>query len=140
MLLVNKSLRGTSNRGHLILICSVYRSQIEPPEFWDHFSDSIQHALTLNNPIIIVGDLNDDLLKHGPSPLKDIINNFGLYSVIDKPTRSKTLLDPIIVNNIDLVNFVEVIPIARTFSDHEAVCVFLKNHTVPNGSFTRQVW
>ncbi len=97
----------THNR-HRITLGTVYRPPKSPVYKWNLFAQMVENALVaLFDNLDIVGDLNDDLLPDTPFHLKNIMKSFQLSQLIDEPTRitptSRTLLDPIVTNNLNLV-------------------------------------
>jgi hypothetical protein len=107
---------------------------LQSPPLTNSLGHSIRNVLDLPFPVIIVGDLNDDLLNRRFFQLRNLMNTCSLYCVIDQPTRvtgsSATLLDPI----LNIVSGSLVVQILRELSDHDAVSVFLKNISVKNNA------
>lgn len=112
------------------LVASVYR----PPsgdfcEFLQFLSNVFEHALSLNIPIVFVGDFNIDLLSGSPECRRfcDAIESFGCSNVINAPTRitqdTETLLDLCITNHdrYDITSGILTSPL----SDHLPIfCLF----------------
>ena len=105
------------------VLCVVYRSPNCPMACLDDdLAPKINHALTINENIVITGDLNCDLLglSNDGQRLVELCNNFNLKQLITKPTRvtavSRTLIDVMIVSNPHLVRNSGVMDL--TISDH----------------------
>ena len=85
----------------------------------------------VENEIILFGDFNIDLMKSN-NRWTQIYENFGLYQLIDKPTRitasSETLIDHIYVSAKQ--NIAEICSTHTGCSDHMPVCItWLKKGT-----------
>ncbi len=105
-------------------------------DFCNDLEDLI-YSFKCNDPLIIIGDLNMDLLVKNNNQLEKFIKNNNLCNYVNEPTRnatvyhekenitttSSTLLDVVIHNN-DLINNCNVIDCP--FSDHRFVMVNLK--------------
>ena len=92
------------------VICAVYR----PPDchvscFEDFLKPSSTYALSLNKPVIILGDLNCNLLQQNPDGLSllNFASEFNLKQLITSPTRitesSESLIDVVMSSTPDLV-------------------------------------
>ena len=90
--------------------------------------------------IIINGDLNVDLLRENNNKLLEIISELNLTNVIKEPTRNGALLDPILVSNLDIVIYSEVISVNRDISDHDATLINIKIPCLLKRSYMRKVW
>ena len=79
-----------------------------------------------NKALFILGDFNDDYLKTG-NHLGKICKSLDLKQIIEKPTRitqhSRTLLDLIIANNVDMIVQSDVIP--SPIADHEVTSLLI---------------
>ena len=79
-----------------------------------------------NKALFILGDFNDDYLKTG-NHLGKICKSLDLKQIIEKPTRitqhSRTLLDLIIANNVDMIVQSDVIP--SPIADHEVTSMLI---------------
>jgi hypothetical protein len=73
--------------------------------------------------IIINGDLNIDSLRETSSKLSEIISEFNLTNVIKESTRNGSLLDPILVSNLDIVIDSEVVSVNRDITDRDATLI-----------------
>ena len=114
------------------LICVTYR----PPDcplssFEDVFKPIYMEALTLNKPIVIMGDLNCDGLKVGCAEHKTLqrfLDEMNLSQLIHHPTRitdsSETLLDVVLVSSRSIVRHSGVLNVP--ISDHLPVYAELK--------------
>ena len=65
---------------------------------------------------------------------------YDLTNVINEPTRMGTLLDPVIVSNIDIVVDSEVIGVDRSISDHNATIINIKIPYSIKKIYMRKVW
>ena len=112
------------------VICAVYR----PPDchvscFEDFLKPSSTHALSLNKPVIILGDLNYNLLQQNPDGLSllNFVSELNLEQLITSPTRttefSESLIDVVISSTPDLVQESGVIE--TCISDHFSVYMVL---------------
>jgi exonuclease III len=71
-----------------------------PATSWDHFENLVYNVVNSDCNVILVGDINVDLLKTGPtSRISRICQRYGIENVIQEPTRitssTSTLIDPI---------------------------------------------
>jgi hypothetical protein len=73
--------------------------------------------------IIINGDLIIDSLRETSSKLSEIISEFNLTNVIKESTRNGSLLDPILVSNLDIVIDSEVVSVNRDITDRDATLI-----------------
>ena len=114
-----------------LVVCVTY----QPPDcplacFQNLLKPSYVTALTMNKPIIILGDLNCNILKQCPENklLTDISEELNLNQIINVPTRitdcSQSLIDVILISNPDLVCDSGVVDTA--ISDHFPVFATLK--------------
>ena len=96
-------------KGKNIIVTCLYRT---PGTNIDDFVEKMEILLNKvknNKSVILCGDFNIDLLKSevhiGTKKYLDLLNSFGLYPVINYPTRvaagSATLIDNIFTNIID---------------------------------------
>lgn len=105
-------------------------------DFLNALEQSITYAIPLCDNLICTGDFNIDLLKINSSKsihFLNMINTFGLYQLINSPTRitknSSTLLDVIIVSNKKVVSESGVKEL-HGLSDHCLVyCKFMVEST-----------
>lgn len=114
------------------LICVTYRPDDCPlSSFENTLKPNYIQALTLNKPIVLLGDLNCNVLNEN-SPehkaLKDFTTEMNLNQFIKSPTRvtnsTQSLLDIILVSSNSLVRRSGVLN--TTISDHLPVYVELK--------------
>ena len=112
------------------IICAVYR----PPDchvscFEDFLKPSSTYALSLNKPVIILGDLNCNLSQQNPGGLSllNFVSELNLKQLITSPTRitesSESLIDVVIFSTPDLVQESGVIQ--TCISDHFSVYMVL---------------
>jgi hypothetical protein len=76
--------------------------------------------------IIINGDLNVDSLRETNSKLSKNISAFNLTNVIKETTRNGSLLDPILMSNLDIVIDSEVISVNSDITDHDVTLINIK--------------
>ena len=111
-----------------MIICVTYR----PPDcplncIQDDFRQNYVRALSMNEPIFILGDLNCNLLKDCPEKraITDLCNDLNLKKIIKEPTRttdtSQSLIDVILVSTEAVVLESEVLDSA--ISDHFPIYV-----------------
>ena len=114
-----------------VVICISYR----PPDcplscFEELLKPSYIQALTMNKPIVALGDLNCNTLKESPESkaLSNFVSETNLRQIITTPTRitdtCESLIDVILVSSPDLVHARSVIN--TPISDHLPVYVELK--------------
>ena len=114
-----------------IVVCTTYRPDDCPlSAFEDTLKPTYMQALTLNKPIVILGDLNCDLRKACAESraLNNFSSEMNLQQLIKHPTRitatTKPLLDVILVSCPQSVRGSGVIN--YSISDHLPVFVELK--------------
>jgi hypothetical protein len=112
---------------------------LKDSRYLDELEDLI-YSFNANDPLIITGDLNMNLMYKDNNKLASFLTNNNLINYIDKPTRiatvyhentntrttSETLIDVCIHNN-DLINDFDVM--GCPFSDHCFVLIKLKIST-----------
>ena len=104
------------------LVCSVYRPPTSHIEWCESFSKEIEKALSLNDEIYILGDINFDFKdgQYSNATWKNTVESHDLQQVIQSATRvtanSETIIDHIYVSNTDKIADVSVPCIS--FSDH----------------------
>ena len=105
-----------------IIIGTVYRHPHALVNSFDYLSEIFKDMCSRNKPLIILGDINDDLLNPN-AKLNTIVNRLGLESCIKKPTRitetSASLLDVIITSRISSIMESGVLPCS--IADHELI-------------------
>lgn len=109
-----------------VLISCMYREPNANDDYYDDMLDNIECALSHNENIIILGDLNYDYKIDENlcrNPLFYIESLYGLKQLIDSPTRvtvnSSTTLDVILTSIPEFHKSSGVIPV--TVSDHYLV-------------------
>ena len=126
-----------------ILGC-VYRPPGVPVEWWSHFQNMLTYVLDKfhDSDIVVVGDFNEDLLDNRVHHLSDMIAQNGFMQFVDKPTRitptSATLLDPLIVNNPNLISFCDVLD--PLLSDHCYIKATLHWTVRYDKAYQKKVW
>ena len=98
------------------VICVVYSpSDCHVSCFEDHLKPSLTCALSLNKPVIILGDLNCNLLQENPDSLSlsNFASEMNLKQLITSPTRitefSRSLIDVIMTSTLILYTRVELL-------------------------------
>ena len=128
-----------SSKVPLNFICT-YKppNKVENNAFFTNLEDYI-FTLDPNQPLLIIGDLNEDLLCDKGKDLKQFIDQYSLSNCISKPTRikacfsnqgvriSQSLIDVCLHNNVDQFGFNLLSDvIGCPFSDHSFICVSLR--------------
>lgn len=112
-------------------VLSVYRTPSSNlPLFTEHLS-SLLEVVNKNRSVFLCGDFNIDLLKSSSNAnTEDFVNllfSYGLYPLIDKPTRvtvgSATLIDNIFTNM--LCSSTNGIIVTDCISDHFPIVAFV---------------
>ena len=105
-----------------VIVGAVYRHPNSSRETFTHLQEMLHFVCLKKHPMIALGDLNDDLLNEH-SKLKKILRMEKLDQVIREPTRttltSKTLLDVIITNNVNMILSSGVVK--SHISDHDLI-------------------
>ena len=113
-----------------IVICVSYRSPDCPLCFEEILKPSCITALTLNKPLIVLGDLNCNMLDDSAEnkALVDVSSELNLVQLINTPTRKtdtcQSLIDVILTSCPDLVYESGVLN--TPISDHLPVFTVLK--------------
>ncbi|XP_078578075.1 uncharacterized protein LOC144862999 isoform X1 [Branchiostoma floridae x Branchiostoma japonicum] len=107
-------------------IVTIYRPPCFPPAI---FMDRLQNILPLlQNPTVILGDFNFDLLKYPDHNILTVMNQFGFKQQVQTPTTDQgSLLDHVYINS----NCSAQVNVVDTYySDHDMVCISLncKDH------------
>ncbi len=129
--------------GHSSYIVGVcYRNPAHPVSYWEKLLENLANAAAIHGThrLIIVGDLNDNLLRQ-PCHLSEVIDSLNMVQLVTDPTRytpqSQTLLDPIIVGQQSRFRNVSVL--SQGLSDHCAVVVEILSD-VPKTMYKRKIW
>ena len=73
---------------------------------WDLIDQSIENAVDTNLNLIITGDFNDNQKTQASSNMRDILTNYNLKQLIDKPTsfseHSSTLIDLFVTGSLEV--------------------------------------
>lgn len=109
-----------TNRKKIIIMC-FYRPPQARANSWDHLETLIDNCIDTNCSVLLLGDINEDLLSISDNhKFSRICERYGISNVINEPTRitptSSTLLDPILLNNSDILRHSLVLP--SFCSDH----------------------
>ena len=114
-----------------VVICISYRPPDCPLSFFEELlKPSYIQALTMNKPIVVLGDLNCNVLKESQDSkaLSNFLSETNLKQIIATPTRitdtCESLIDVILVSSPDLVHARSVIN--TLISDHLPVYMELK--------------
>ena len=95
--------------------------------FISDFDSILSYVCPIFDHVIIMGDLNVNFFNLN-TPISDCFESYGLLQILNEPTRitdsTSTLIDPIFVNNPDLVDSVGTI-LTDDISDHNLVHVTL---------------
>jgi len=121
------------------LVITWYRPPNSNAQCFDKFRDLIQNIDNKYDEIYILGDLNCNLLANplgAPSlRLLDILDEFQLEQIIDKPTRvtehHKSLIDHLITNASNMISDSGVCEMS--ISDHNLVFI-VRKHGIPRGN------
>ena len=123
-------------KGQTFLLCCTYRSEWSGVEYYTRLIHAIELGYQYTENIVISEDLNSDLFSYNNNKLYDIIHQFNLKNVINKPTRvtdhSSTLLDPIILSDAIQFSFSDVLNVPANISDHDASVIFFTMSKVRN--------
>ena len=96
--------------GKNIIVSCVYRKcNTDIKKFNDHLFNVLSNVNNVKKSFFVCGDFNIDLLKYDKNEATkmfvDMMYGFGLYSLINKPSRitkySSTLIDNIFTNNVN---------------------------------------
>ena len=108
------------------IIGCVYRHPKALVESFSYLSSIFRNMCLQKKPIFILGDFNDNFFANG-NHMSKICKNLNLIQIIEKPTRitqqSRTLLDLIITNRVDMIVQSDVSP--STIADHEAISMLI---------------
>ncbi|MEW8542134.1 MAG: endonuclease/exonuclease/phosphatase family protein, partial [Candidatus Thiodiazotropha sp.] len=114
----------TPKKGKSFLVGTLYKNPSEKVEWNDRFEIFIEHVLTEDKEIVLLGDFNKDLFNFNASREWSVLTeSLGLSQLVMEPTRvtqsTSTLLDHIYTNNEDNIFSVRVPKLG--ISDHYAV-------------------
>jgi hypothetical protein len=107
----------------------VYRPPTADHVYYDNILNQIEQVKAVMDDLILMGDLNYNYNKEGPScPIQYIEVAYGLHQLVTQPTRitetSSTLLDVILSSMPEQHICTNVLPVA--LSDHHLVYTDLK--------------
>ena len=115
-------LRVQSRKFPSVIVGTMYRHPKGHVDSYEYISNSLQKESLYNKPIFLFGDLNDDLLIPN-AKLQKLIKDVHFHQIINEPTRitptSRTLLDVIITNKVDIV--LSSVVSSCNFSDHDMI-------------------
>jgi len=130
-----------------VLFGLFYRPPDSQASAWDHINHSIEKALNTGiQKVVVMGDFNENQLGQNQNKLKNILLQNGLHQAISDPTffceTSSSLLDPLIVNNIDTLAYCEVSEniLEANVRYHCPVSGVLNLQKTRNKTFKRKVW
>ena len=130
-----------------VLIGTFYRPPNSDIKKWDLIAFSIEKAKDTGiSKILITGDFNDNLHEPRNSKILEIIESQGMHQLITNSTHftesTETLLDLLIVNNLDLVETAGVGDnILHSNTRFHCPIFGVLNFPKPvEKSFTRKVW
>lgn len=116
-----------------VTIGVIYRSPSVPYSQLSCLHDVISEVICDCDVLVCTGDFNVNLLNPSSTECKffnDILDSLSLNQIIDEPTRltpsNETLIDLVLVNNVNLVINHGVLPCDPIATDHEAVFCQLK--------------
>ena len=121
-----------------------YRKPSASVDWWGYFENILTFVQDKYNhcDLIVLGDFNEDLLDSRVHHLNDLIVGHGLTQLVDKPTRitptSKTLLDPVIVNNVSLIQSCDILD--PLLSDHCYIKLILNWKIRYDKAYQKKVW
>ena len=121
--------------GKNFIISCVYRAPGSDLDSFFKYIELFLQSIKNNKSIYLCGDFNIDLLKEqthkGTNDFLELLNSFGLFPTITKPTRvtstSATLIDNIFTNNIFQITLSGIL--CNDISDHLPVFCICKGHT-----------
>ena len=134
--------------GHIFLVAGIYRPPDANQNYCTLISESVDRAKNTNiSDIIIVGDLNNDLLKPSKCKhLRELIANYELSQLIKEPTHfteiSSSLIDVIMTSNLNSIIASEVCDpfIQNRIRYHCPVAVILSFPKYKSQNYKRQIW
>ena len=133
----------SAHNRNFLLIC-FYRPPNARIISWDHIENLFHNAVDTGfNNLIFLGDINVDLMSIGLNHrFSRLCETLSIQNVINEPTRitptSSTLIDPILVNNLDIVRDSFVLP--NFCSDHCPSVVELNFTTPRQKTYVKTVW
>lgn len=135
-----------SLRSKTFIIGTVYRNPALPVAYWENLQNNIARVVDAygSQHVIVIGDLNEDLLKPSNHHLVDIIDTFAFEQLITDPTRitehSATLLDPFICGAATSTHVKSCRVLSSYCSDHCPILCTLGLGKIPVTSYKRRVW
>ena len=133
---IDKSSTGTK---HNLLIGCVYRPPWVKLDKFNELLNIMLDSLHKNDCLYLLGDFNVDLAHDVATRLeveefKSIFSTHHFFPLINQPTRevksSKTVIDNIFCNVVNMLDTCDVGIIRTYISDHHAIFCILKNMTV----------
>ena len=106
-----------------MLITVVYRSpRILQATLITILHRLLRHVSMSNLPCIILGDFNEDILRHQNSALLSLMSNFNFTQLVQSPTTAQgTLIDHVYYRNPTLSSYTIVEVQDTYYSDHDTV-------------------
>lgn len=131
-----------TNRKKIIIMC-FYRPPQARANSWDHLETLIDNCIDTNCSVLLLGDINEDLLSISDNhKFSRICERYGISNVINEPTRitptSSTLLDPILLNNSDILRHSLVLP--SFCSDHCPSIIEINFSVLREKSYKKTIW
>ena len=104
-------------------IISLYRSQEEKGEIVEHISQLI----SADNPTIILGDINLNLLKENSHPIIQFLRKMKFSQLVNSATHQKGgLIDPVFVSYHFKNYSTSIHQVGLYYSDHDRIHVRIK--------------
>lgn len=121
-------------------VCVMYRNfRDDYKTFLSEFESTVTACFLDCENILVLGDMNVDMYKaEDPEVVQyiNLINDIGLFQLVDEATRvtgtTQTLIDHLLVSNIDFIGESAVFDTPYDFFDHDIVYCTLRGQCVPN--------
>ena len=120
-----KRILAPSKADRKIIVCVVYAKPSMPTKILEEKLRLLLDQLPKNEPIVLTGDFNENLLVGNKSSLEVALNKLGFYQYITHPTTDYgSLLDHMYYNDISANILTDVVDCY--FSDHDSVFMSVK--------------